>query len=257
MGLFFPDEREQYTGLRKSGFPRYREVLEGSWKDFLRVGFITLLFYVPLAAGVAFAVLSRSLLAALLSGVVGGAVAGVGYACLVDLIMRRLRDDKGDWWVCWKRALRQNWRDALLPGALQNTYLAVIVFGGALVLWGAAKVTPMTLVLIALSTLIVIMLFTVWWPQIVIFSQTTVIRLKNSLLFMIKYFWKALLSAFLQLVWWALAFLLLPWTAFLVPVLGIWYILFLSLHLVYPELDEALKIEDEIAEKFPGRVNND
>ena len=31
---------------------------------------------------------------------------------------------------------------------------------------------------------------------------------------------KAALSAALQLVWWAAMFLLLPWTAFVVPVLG-------------------------------------
>lgn len=258
MGLFFPDDKEQYTGLRKSGFPRYREVLEGSWKDFLKTGFITLLFYIPLAAGLALAVLSSSLLVAVLAGIIGGAVAGPGYACLVDLILRRLRDDKGDWWTVWKRAMGQNWRDAILPGILQNLFLSVIVYAGALMLWGAAPLTPATVLFLLLATVVVIMLTTVWWPQIVLFSGlSTVTQLKNSVLFILKYPGKILLSAFLQLVWWAIMFLLLPWTAFVVPPLGIWYILFLALHLIYPSLDEAFDLEERIAEKFPGRVDND
>lgn len=258
MGLFFPSEEERFTGLRKSGFPRYREVLEFSWKDFIKVGFITLLFHIPLAAGLTYAVLSRSLLAAVLFGAAGGAVAGPGYACLVDLILRRLRDDKGDWWVCWKRAMGQNWRDALLPGACQGAFLGIIVFGGALMLWGAAPITPATVVFLLLATVIVIMLMTVWWPQVVLFSGVnTLVQQKNTLLFILKYPWKTLRSALVQLVWWAVMFLFLPWTAFVVPVLGIWYILFLALHLVYPSLDEAFRIEEQIEEKFPGRVNND
>ena len=257
MGLFFPDEKERFTGLRKSGFPRYREVLEGSWKDFLKVGFITLLFYIPLAAGVAYAILSSSSLIAIIAGVVGGAIAGIGYSCLLDLILRRLRDDKGDWFTVWKRAISQNWRAAILPGIVQNVLLSLVIFSCALMLWGAAEPSVMSLVLILFSALIGIMLMTVWWPQVVLFEQKPSIQIKNSILFIIMNFWLVLGDAAIQLLWWAAAFLLLPWTAFLVPLLGVWYILFLSQHLIYPKLDEALGIEEQIEEKFPERLNNE
>ena len=81
MGLFFTDDEERFTsGLRKSGFPRYKEVLEASWKDFIKAGFLTLVFHIPLAAGLVYAVGSRSALAAILAGLLGGMIGGVGWA---------------------------------------------------------------------------------------------------------------------------------------------------------------------------------
>lgn len=253
MGLFFPDGDEHFTEVRKTGFPRYREVLEGNWKDFLKVGFLTLLFYIPLAAGMAYAILSRSLIAAVLSGVVGGAIAGVGYACMVDLILRRLRDDLGDWWTVWKRAFRQNFRASIFPGVLQNTFFSVMVFGGAMMLWGALRLTPATIIFFLLASLVVLMIMTVWWPQIVLFEQSPLIQQKNALLFILMNPWKTLLSAVLQLVWWAVMFLFLPWTAFVVPFLGVWFILFLSLFLLYPAMDDAFRIEEQLNERFAGQ----
>ena len=117
MGLFFGgfDDRS-IPGLRKGGFARYREVLEENWKDFIKVGFITLVFFIPLGAGLVYAVGTKSALLAILAGLAGGAISGLGYACMVDLILRRLRNDRDDWSVCWKRSMKQNALASLLPG---------------------------------------------------------------------------------------------------------------------------------------------
>lgn len=257
MGLFFAGDEERFTpGVRKSGFPRYKEVLEGSWKDLIKVGFITLLFFLPLAAGLVYAVGAQSSLVAIGAGLLGGALSGPGFACLEDLILRRLRDDLADWWLCWKRAIRQNWRSSLLPGAVQGLFLGLIVFSGALILWGAAPVTPGTLLLLAVSALLGTMVLSVWWPQVVLFDQKPLPQLKNAVFFCVFHFSKVLGAALVQLVWWAVMFLFLPWTAFVVPVLGVWYILFLSLHLIYPALDADFRIEEQIEEKFPGRLGS-
>ena len=68
MGLFFGgfDDRS-IPGTRKSGFARYREVLEENWKDFIKVGFITLVFFIPLGAGLVYAVGTKSALLAILA----------------------------------------------------------------------------------------------------------------------------------------------------------------------------------------------
>lgn len=255
MGLFFAGDEERFTpGLRKSGFPRYKEVLEGNWKDFIKVGFVTLLFFLPLAAGLVWAVGAKSSLAAMGAGLLGGAISGPGFACLEDLILRRLRDDLADVWVCWKKAFRQNWRASLLPGAVQGLFLGLLVFAGALILWGAAPLTPGNLLLLALSSLLGTMVLTVWWPQVVLFEQKPLPQVKNAVFFCIFHFGKVLGAALVQMAWWAVMFLFLPWTAFVVPVLGLWYILFLALHLIYPKLDEDFHIEEQIEEKFPGRM---
>ena len=257
MGLFFGGDEERFTpGVRKGGFPRYKEVLEGNWKDFIKVGFITLLFFIPLAAGLFYAVGSQSALAAIGAGLVGGVISGPGFACMEDLILRRLRDDKADWTVCWKRSMKQNWKASLLPGAIQGLFLALIVFAGALILWGAAPISVGTLLLLALSILLGTMVLTVWWAQVVTFEQKALQQVKNAVLFGVFHFGKTLLAALLQIAWWAVMALFMPWTAFVVPFLGLWYILFVALHLIYPMLDADFHIEEQIEEKFPGRLGD-
>lgn len=257
MGLFFASDEEHYVpGLRKTGFPRYKEVLEDSWKEFFFVGFLTLLYYIPFAGGMVCAVLSKSALVALVSGLVGGAIAGPGFACLVDLILRRLRNDRDDWWPCYKRAMRQNFRAAILPGVFQCLILGMIVFAWALMIWGAGTVTMGTLLLLLVASLLLAMLMMGWWPQVVLFEQKAPIQIKNALFFAIFHFKKVLGAALLQVVWWAVIALFMPWTAFVVPILGVWYVLYLGLFLIYPDLNRDFRVEEQIEEKFPGRLED-
>ena len=63
MALFFPDTDEEECGpYRAVGFARYREVLEGSFKEFFLVSFLALISLLPFAAGMTYAVLSASAL---------------------------------------------------------------------------------------------------------------------------------------------------------------------------------------------------
>ena len=52
-------------------------------------------------------------------------------------------------------------------------------------------------------------------------------------------------------------FLLLPWTAFLVPFLSVWYILYPALFILYRPMDEAFHIEEQINQHFPGQIQDD
>lgn len=255
MGLFFAGDDEHHVeGMKRTGFARYRHVLERDFKQLAVVGFITLVFFIPFAAGVTYAVLSRSLLIAIGSGLLGGAIAGPGYACMVDLILRRMRNDLDDWGLCWRRAFRQNFMAAIAPGMVQCTFLAVLSFAFALILWGAAPITPGTLFILALAAILATMILSVWWPQVVLFQQTQAHRLKNSVLFCALHFGKMLGCALLQAAWWGACVLFMPWTAFLVPFLSVWYILLVSFNMIYTELDDDFRIEEQIKEQFPGRL---
>ena len=116
MSLFFEDDEKRFTGVRQIGFARYRELLGKNWKGFFAVGFVTLLFFIPFAAGLVYAILSKSTLLALVFSLLGGAMAGPGLACLYDHILRRMRNDQSEWSVAWKRAFKQNWKIAIPTG---------------------------------------------------------------------------------------------------------------------------------------------
>lgn len=209
MGLFYTNDDEHYVeGVKRTGFARYKYVLERDFKAFFLVGFITLLFLIPFGAGLCYGILSESLIVSVLAGIIGGAIAGPGLACMEDLILRRLRNDVDDWWASWKRALRMNAKASVLPGIVQCTFISVIAFAAALILWGAAPITPGTLVILAVSSLLMIMLLSAWWPQVVLFEQKAALQVKNSILFCILHFKNSLIGALVQFAWfwspWAL-----------------------------------------------------
>lgn len=247
MALFFLDAEERaQSPYRAVGFARYREVLEGSFKEFFLVSFLALISLLPFAAGMTYAVLSASALVMIPVSLAGGALSGPFLACMYDLILRRLRDDLDDWWLCWKKSMRQNWKAALLPGAVQGLFLGVLIFSGAmLLLWAEGTVSLGTLGLLLMAALLGTIILSVWWPQVVLFDQKPGIQLKNCLLFLVLHLWRSLGAAAVQVVFWLLMFLLLPWSGLVVPFLGVWYILFLALFILYRPLDQAFRIEEQ------------
>lgn len=254
MGLFFPQDEKRFTGVRSLGFARYREVLEGSWKAFFMVGFLSLILFVPFAGGMVYAVLSKSALIAILAGAAGGAIAGPGLGGLYDLILRRLRNDNSDWWTCWKKAFRQNLVISILTGAVQCLLMGLIVFSGALMLWGATAPSLGTIAILLVGSVFLAAILTVWWPQAVLFRQKFGIRLKNTLFFILFHPGRVFGGAVLQVVYWLILFLFLPWTAFVVPILGDWYIVFLAVFFIYRPLNRDFRIEEQIREAFPENL---
>lgn len=254
MGLFFPDEPNYFPDQRPVGFKRYAQVLERDWKRFFLVDLLTLASLIPFAAGVIVSVLTSSLLVLIPSCIIGGTIAGPGMACMYDCILRSLRDNRDDWWHNYKKAFRQNLGASVLPGIVMCVFLGFVVFAGAMMWWSQLPITAGTVAIMLASTLIVTMVFSIWWPQIVLFNQRPQIQLKNCLLFIIQYFWKTLGVAALQILWWVIMGLFMPWTAFVVPFLGVWYILYVSMFFLYEKLDYAFKIEEQIAENFPEQV---
>ena len=109
-----------------------------------------------------------------------------------------------------------------------------------------ARVSPkgMAALYLGLGLLLNLVANTLLCPQIVLFRQTPAIRLRNALLFLIRYFWRVMGTGILQLAHWAVYVLFAPWTLLLLPVTGIWYIVFLSQFLVYEQMDDALRIEE-------------
>ena len=69
--------------------------------------------------------------------------------------------------------------------------------------------------------------------------------MRNIILFTAKYAWRMAGVAVLQLLYAMIYVLLAPWTLLLVPVLGFWYIIFLSQFLIYDQLDQELSIEEK------------
>ncbi len=243
MGLFTHDEPNYGEG-RLTGFPRYKQLLSDHFGSWWKINFLTLLGFAPLAAGIFYAVGSSSLLLLLPLSLLGGMIVGPFLSGMYDAILRKLRDDPTPWKTAYARAWKQNWKGSLIPGALLGLLLGLYSFM-AMLFWVAQTPPSLGTVLLYLcAILLALVVCTLYWPQLVLFQQKPGIRLRNCLLFCIQHFWRVMGVGALQLGYWALLVLFAPWSLFLLLVTGLWYILFLAVFLIYPQLDEAFHIED-------------
>lgn len=254
MGLFFPSNPIPANG-RAKGFDRYREILERDWTHFLLGGLFSTAAFIPFGIGMGIAFLSSSFLIALAAGIIGGAFVGPFLYALIDGIFRALRDAPGPWMQNYHRSVRKNWKSALLPGAVLGVFLSTVIFMGMqMLIWNENAQTAGTIILVLTSLTLSAMLFTTYWAQLVLFEQSVSVRLKNCLLFSIKYFIKIFGTAFMQVVFWIIIALFFPWSMFVLPFIGLWTILFLTFFFLYNSLNEAFSIEEEIKKHFPEQV---
>lgn len=255
MGWFVAMDDHPTTG-RAEGFARYRQVLERDWKTFFLAGLLTLVGFVPFGLGLLAAFLTQSVLVLLIGCAVGGLFAGPALYGLTDLMFRSLRDAPANWWLDYRRALRRNWRSTLLPGVVYCLYLGILAFMAMLFWWAPveAPISPGTLALYAVSAVLGTMLWSVYWPQLVLFEQSLRVRLKNCLLFCIKYFWHTLFCAVGQLAYWLLMVLLLPWSVLILPFIGLWFVSYAASFALYDDLNAAFRIEEQILEQFPEQT---
>lgn len=254
MASLFSMRMPNGNGQRLTGMARFQELLGRDSIRFLTVNLFTLLGFLPLTLGVLFAILSSSVLILIPACVIGGALAGPALACMYDAIFRSLRDAPGKCMENYKRAWKQNWRQAILPGIVFGLFLGCYAFMLMLFWWAETAPGLGTIAICLVSLVVFAMFFTIYWPQLVLFEQSGMQRFKNCLLFMIRIFWKTLGCTLLQILYWAVIVLFLPWSVILLPFIGIWFILFAANFLLYKTLDEIFHIEEEIAKDFPDQV---
>ena len=111
-----------------------------------------------------------------------------------------------------------------------------------------------TIALYVVSLLLFTMFFSVCWPQIALFKQPFSQCCRNCLLFIIKFFPKTAGIALLQILYWSVMVLFLPWSVLLLPLIGFWFILYTVNFLIYDTLNDSFKIEELIANAFPDQI---
>lgn len=245
MGLFIPEDKFQDDSRRQTGFNRYKQLLSLHAWDWIKLNALTLLGLVPLAVGILYAIGVSSILVLLPVSLLGGMVFGPFVSGMYDSMLRSMRDDPMPWWSSYKKSWKQNFTESLLPGALLGLMIGLFGFMGMLFWWAQTPPSTATVLLFFFAVLLVVIMAGLYWPQLVLFRQSPGVRMRNSLLFCIQNFWRVFGVGLLQLGYWAVFILFAPWTLLILPVLGVWYIVFLSQFLLYDAMDSALSIEEQ------------
>ncbi len=228
---------------RRTGFARWWELVSRDAGPFFMASSLCLLALLPYALAVVLAVAARSLLLLLLGAALGGAIEGPVFCGLVDTVLRSLRDEPGYWWHTWRRAMRQNWRQSLLPGALFGDAYGVQLF--ALLFTDPKAVQAWHLVALLVSVVFVVALSVWYWPQVALLKLPFGKLLKNSLLLALSHPLQSLGAALCWLVYLGAAALAFP-VSIPVVLLTLWVPAVTALLILYRSLDKTFHIEEEL-----------
>ncbi len=242
------------SGKRLRGRARFTELLGRDTVRYLKVNFLTLLGFAPFGIGLSASILSSSLLVLIPSCLIGGILAGPSLCGMYDCIFRSLRDAPGGMMENYKKAWKQNFKSAVLPGILFCLIAGFDCFALAMFGWAQTRQSAGTYVAYLVGLLVFSMIFTVLWPLITLFEQGIGDRIRNVILFTAKYFWRVLGCAVLNVFYWAVLILFLPWSVVFLPLTGFWFILFLTSFLLFEPFNEAFGLEEAISQAFPDQV---
>lgn len=242
------------NGQRLTGMARFTELLDRDFKRFFSGNLLTLAGFLPFGIGVLFSILSSSILVLLPSCVIGGAIAGPALSCMYDLIYRSLRDAPGRFFENYRHAWKQNRKQSVVPGIVFCLLIGCYLFMAMMFWWATTSPGYGTIAVYIVGLVILTMIFSLYWPQIVLFEQTGVQRFRNCILFIIRFFPKTFGCALLQIIYWVILALFLPWSVVLLLLTGFWFILFLANFLLYNTMNETFHIEEEIAKSYPEQA---
>lgn len=245
MGIFMPEDPHYDETKRQVGFRRYTQLMSRHWGDWLKINAFTILGALPLVGGILISIAASSVVLLIPCCIAGGMIFGPFLSGMYDSLLRAMRDDPLPWMENYRKSWRNNFRGSLVPGALLGLMIGFFCFSGMLLWWAQTPVSPGTVVLLLFSALLCVVFFQLYWTQLVLFNQSPVIRLRNAVLFTIQYFWRVFGVGLLQIGYWGIYLLFAPWTLLILPIVGIWYILFVSELILYSRLDAALDIEDQ------------
>lgn len=241
---------------RKTGVPRFFELLGRDLWSFYKASLLCCLAFLPGAALAGYGLLGPSLPLTLLGGLLAGAL-GAPFLCgMIDTVLRALRDEPGYWWLQYKRALKLDWKESLVPGALFGLLLSLWLFL-LRTLPEMEDVPTSVWVCVIVGAVMLVGFFSYMFAQVAAVSLPLKKLIKNSGLFFVGALPRTLASAIVQCVYWALVLGYLPFTVPVLVVTGFWLPVLISLMILYPPLERSFHLEETIGSMRDAELSGD
>ena len=210
---------------RKTGAARFFEVLGRDYGSFFKASLLCILGYLPWTLLVGIGVLGQNMIFTLVGGLVGGVIAGPALAGMHDTVLRSWGGAPGVGGHVYKRALQNNRRGALAPGAL-----------------------------LALNLLITGMCLPFVFGQLVLMDMNFLTLLKNSLFLALGNALWSLLMAAVQIVYWMAMLLLFPMSVLALALLGFVPVTVFCQQIAWRIMDKVFGLEDQFRKKREAKL---
>ena len=234
---------------RKTGVGRFFELVGRDMSSMFLANLLTCLGFLPVICLVYIGFLMNSLPVMLVSAAAGGILAGPALAGMYDTVLRALRDEAGYWWTTYRKAFKRNFKASILPGVLYCVVVTVQIFFVYFcfnMLYHGTNVGVPMWVATVLNLLLLHMLFSYLWPQVVLLDQPFSLTMKNSLNCMIAFLPHALAAAIVQILFWGVVILCMPLGLLLMLIFGFWFVTEVSCQIIYGDIEKVFHIEESI-----------
>lgn len=242
---------------RKKGFKRFFELIGRDSGSLFKANLLCTITCIPGAMLLTFGLLSNNVIITAVGGILGGMLLAPFWAGIHDTVLRALRDEPGYWWHTYKRALKNNWKQSLLPGAICGIMVASQLLSLWLFLNNAAKMNVMVGAMLALNMLITGMCIPFLWSQLVLMDMPFSLLLKNTFFFALGNAPKAILMSFLQGIYWGAIVLFLPFTSLWVLLFGFAFITIICQMITFPILDKQFDLEAQLIARREALLNGE
>lgn len=287
MGFFNPHYDRPGPGVnknapRKKGFARFFEVIGRDMGSFFKANALCCLSALPGAIALFMGLLTNSMLLIMGGGLIGGMILAPCWAGMHDTVLRSLRDEPGYWGVTYRKAMKNNWKQSLLPGAITGLLVSLQVLMIWFFLLGVMPLTIPSFVILLFNLLITGMVTPFLWSQLVLMDMKTFTLAKNSLLFAVFKAPKALLMALVQVLYWGIMVALLfvspvalvalseeartlasvlvmvsPVAVILMLTLGFAVITIICQMITFPLLDEVMHLEERFVARREAELRGE
>ena len=245
-------QREEHL-QPKRGMARMWEILDRDYVSLFLAGAFALAGLVPYMFAVIFA-LESGLVPLLIAGsMVGGIIATPQIVGLLDTILRSLRDAPFLWWLTYREVWRQNLRSSILPGAVIGLLIGMELFAFRNV--SVETVSGSTLVIYLVSIVFTVGISLLLLLQIPMMELRFSQMFRNSILLFAQLLPRAILSAAIILGYGILCGLFFPASLIFLILMNTWLPFLLGTMVLYPKLNEILKIEKRLATLFSKELD--
>lgn len=264
MGLFSFNYNRPGPGVAKdapakTGVPRFFEMFARDFGSLWRVGLVTFACFLPLALSAGVIFLFRGYIIPMLIGavayVLSSMLAGMAVAAQMAVTLKSVRDIPGFVWHDYKKAWKDNAKQARAVGVVMFTLLGIECSSIAFMLFVQAQINAVVLGMAILGLILCVGCGLLCFAQMVYLEMDLGTMVRNSLF---------LLFGFLNRTLPGLLFILVPYAAmalFLTPL--IWPMLFLlGIHAIllliwaqwtWPVMEKAFRITERQKERDAQR----
>lgn len=249
-----PETNETAARCRaQGGPPRFFELMGRDLWPLYKSSFLCVLGFLPGTVLAVLGMMGHSALLTVVGGVLAGLVGGPFLSCMMDTVLRALRDEPGYWWHTYKHAWKQNWKQSLVPGALLGLFVGS--WAWMLRVQAESGNTDTKMWVASLVGIFVCTGFFSW-----LLAQVPLVDLplpqlaKNAGLMFFAFFPRTAAAALVLAAYWGLTLLYLPATILVIVVFGFWLPVTVAMMILYEGLNKVFKLEETLAARRDAEI---